>query len=169
MGDEGIISLANLGTAPADPLLSMERSSLPSGEYFVTELLTYQPAGKVTVNAEGGFTGWNSALENLSGRTSWILFLSVEDPTTAVENPDVEANIQIMPNPAHDSFQIVLNDTYQDVYIQIYNTAGALVFQMKTVNDNETIQTHQWARGMYVVQVLDAEGKMIAKERVAVE
>lgn len=147
----------------------MERSSLPPGEYFVTELLTAQPAGKIIINSDGGFSEWNSALENLNGGASWVLLLSLTDPTTSVNNPIAPTNMQIMPNPSHDYFQIVMDDSDSDHQLRIFNAAGVVVFQTNNFAGHTTIHTNRWARGMYVVQVSDSQGKLVAKEMVAIE
>jgi alpha-amylase len=169
LGEEGIISLANTAALTTNPLLSMERSSLPLGEYFVTELLTFQPMGKITINAEGGFTGWDAGTNNVGAYASRLLLLSLADPTTSVEQPVATATMQIMPNPAHDSFEVSINDTHRDVNISIYTTAGVLVFQKKNVDENIVIQTSRWAPGMYIVNISDAQGRLLAKEMIAVE
>ena len=46
MDEQAIISVANTGTVTVNPSFSLEQSSLTSGDYFVTDLLTNQSIGK---------------------------------------------------------------------------------------------------------------------------
>ena len=169
LGEEAILTVANTGTETADQLLTMERSSLPAGEYFVTDLLENQPFGKIVINEDGGFNEWQSTSESIGGRESWILLLSLTNPVTSIEDPKNVISIQVMPNPAHDSFEITLNDIDGAHSIQIYNAAGVLIHQQMNVEERLSIDTSSWAAGMYIVQILNAKGKMLGKKMVAVD
>lgn len=154
LNHEGILVLANAGTPSVDPFLSLNSSSLSEGEYFVTELLTNHSVGKITINENGGFAGWHSDIKSLSGRTTWILLVSIENPVTAISEPLTYHPIKVTPNPATDSFQITLDQNeFSNAYVQVFSSAGISVFQKKMIGYKMNINTTGWAAGIYTVQL----------------
>jgi alpha-amylase len=164
---EAIVVVANTGTSVLDPILSLDISALSPGEYFVTELLTHHSMGKITVAANGGFSGWHSNTTTLSGRTAWILLLSVENPITAITEPGIDNSILLKPNPAGESFQISIDQhTSPKAQLQIFNSTGQLFFKGKMEGDDMVIKTSGWPSGIYFVQLADA--KAIKTQRLIV-
>lgn len=61
-------------------------------------------------------------------------------------------NISVFPNPAQDLVTININQSLiSTININIYNSSGKLIFS-KTIKDNElTISTHDWSKGLYSI------------------
>ena len=154
LDNEAIVVVANTGTVVLDPVISLDISALIPGEYFVTELLSHQSMGKITISAEGGFIGWHSSSNNLSGRTAWILLISVENPITAISEPRFDNSILLKPNPANESFQISLDQKANyNSQVKIFTAAGRLFFQGKMEGNEMTIKSSGWPAGIYFVRV----------------
>jgi glycosidase len=156
LSDEAVIVVSNTNTQSLNPILSLDISSLIPGEYFVTELLSHQSMGKITVSANGGFTGWQSNSNNLTGRTAWILLLSLENPITSTVVPGHDNSILVIPNPASESFQIAIDqNTIAKAQLQVFNSAGQLFFKGKIEGTEMMIQTNGWPDGVYFIQLTD--------------
>jgi glycosidase len=165
--DEAVLVVNNTSSLSLDPILSLDISALTAGEYFVTELLSRQSMGKITISADGGFTGWYSDSSSLSGRTAWILLLSVENTIVSTFAPIHDDKILLIPNPASESFQIVMDqNTNPGAQLQIFNSAGQLFFKGKMEGDEMTIQTNGWPDGIYFIQLADE--KSIITRRVII-
>jgi hypothetical protein len=68
-----------------------------------------------------------------------------------VENSDLD--ISIYPNPARDFFTIKIgNNDYQDNTVLVFNAVGMVVHQ-STFQELVTINTNEWAGGMYFVRI----------------
>ncbi len=167
LDQEAIVVVANTGTQALDPVLSLDISSLQPGEYFVTELLSHQPMGKIMISTTGGFAGWHFDSASLSGRTAWILLLSVDNPITSTFEPGTIDSILLTPNPASESFQISVNPNVGiNAQVQIFNSTGQLFFSGKMDGNRLTITSTAWPAGMYFVQLIDE--KAISIQRVIV-
>jgi hypothetical protein len=145
--DQAVVVVANTGTSPVDPVLWLEFSSLAPGEYFVTELQSIQSLGKITINADGGFSG------------AWIVLLSEQNPITAISEPADSDPLKVFPNPANGSFYIKLNEHQTGpVEIQIQNAVGQVVFQKWMYEPSMEVGTRGWTAGLYYVQMSGANG-----------
>ena len=71
-----------------------------------------------------------------------------------------EAGIIVSPNPVNDNLTIAgLNGGES---IRIYNVAGQQVTYMKNARQSNLINTSAYIRGLYAVQVLNADGSIKA-------
>lgn len=75
---EAVIVLSNFGTQSSNAPVSLATSSLQAGNYDVTELMTGEAMGTVTINSSGGFSNWQSPGSFLSFRETWLLRLSAK-------------------------------------------------------------------------------------------
>jgi hypothetical protein len=159
LDNEAIIVVANMNTLSVGPALSLDVSSLDAGEYYVTELLSHQSMGKITVDANGGFPVWAPDFFDLAGRSSWILLLSIQNPITGISEPASIDLLKLIPNPSNGSFKIVMHQTtFDEKRVLIFTSSGRL-FYRGTIEGNETnIRTDNWPAGIYFVQVLGDNG-----------
>lgn len=165
---EAVLVAANTGVQPANPIFSLVNSSLTPGEYFVTELLTQQALGKITIDDHGGFTGWHSDINNLTGRSAWILYLSAENPITAISEPGSIEQIRLTPNPATASFQIMLGQNADaNTQVRIFTSAGKLYFEGKMQGNKMDVRTSDWPDGIYFVQLSTVNEFKIGKLVIA--
>ena len=167
LDDEAVVVVANTNSQSLDPILSLDISSLAPGEYFVTELLSFQPMGKITVSANGGFAGWQSMSNSLSGHTAWILLISVENTIISTSDLSSDESIQLNPNPASESFKITIKkNTSPSAQVQIFAASGQLIFKGKMDGNEMMINTNDFPGGIYFVQVVDENA--IAIQRVII-
>ena len=76
----------------------------------------------------------------------------LEKNTTGVEENRFEA--VVYPNPAKDYVKIEGTEVAE---VQVYNTFGQLV---KTVRNTNEISVEGLAEGVYLVRIMDADGKV---------
>ncbi len=165
---EAVLVAVNTSAQPADPIFSLEISALAPGEYFVTELLTQQSAGKITIDDHGGFAGWHSNENSLSIRTAWILSLSAENPITAIAEPGSIGKLRLTPNPATDSFQIMLaQNADANTQLRVFTSSGKLYFEGKMQGNKMDVRTSDWPDGIYFVQLSTVNAFKIGKLVIA--
>ncbi|MGZ3900588.1 MAG: choice-of-anchor J domain-containing protein [Bacteroidia bacterium] len=81
---------------------------------------------------------------------------------TAIENNNANVNtVSVYPNP----FTTELKISGVNGSVEIFNTLGQLV-ATSAVNENETINTSNLAKGVYIVKTYNAEGKEVKTIRV---
>lgn len=162
--DEAVLVVSNTGTAALNPALSCAFSALPPGEYFVTELLGNQAFGKITINAQGGFSNLQISGQNLAGRGTWILLLSVNNPLSSTFETESSGKIRLSPNPAQDYFQIERTDgVSENAQIQVFSADGRLVYLAQMTSDKMQIKTANWQQGVYFVQLSDGEENWVER------
>jgi len=162
--DEAILVVSNTGTAALNPALSCSFSSLPPGEYFVTELLGNQAFGKITIHAQGGFSNLQISGQNLAGRGTWILLLSVNNPLSSTFETESPDKIRLSPNPAQDYFQIERTDgIFENTQIRVYSADGQLVYRDLMTSDKMQIKTAHWQQGVYFVQISDGGENVVER------
>ena len=123
--------------------------------------------GKITVSANGGFAGWQSMSSSLSGRTAWILLISVENTIISTSDLSSDESIQLNPNPASESFKITIKkNTSPSAQVQIFAASGQLIFKGKMDGNEMMINTNDFPGGIYFVQVVDENA--IAIQRVII-
>jgi hypothetical protein len=59
----------------------------------------------------------------------------------------------VYPNPANASVNIALNNVPQNGMLEIYNTAGQLVYQTAVTNQLMTIPTGRLSNGVYAIKL----------------
>jgi glycosidase len=162
--DEGVLVVANTGTSSIMPTLSLEQSALPSGQYFVTDLLRNEALGMISINANGGFSNWQANGQNLAGRSTWILSLSTENPVSTNIVPKAAAQIQIIPNPAVDQAEIIWDASeISEGQIEVRTAAGQRLFSDRVNSGKVLLNTETWPAGMYYIKIWNEEKEGIAK------
>jgi alpha-amylase len=170
LADEAILVVANTNTSSLNPVLSLDFSSLNAGDYFITELLSQQALGKITIDANGGFSVWPSDINALGGRSAWILLLSIANPITATAEVKKAEPLKLMPNPASGSFEITGGENIdQKAHVQVFNSAGSLFFQGMLEGNKMTIRTQDWPAGLYMVKVSGENGMETKRVMVTVD
>ena len=167
--DEAVIVVSNTSTNTISPEVSLALSALPAGEYFITELLKQEPFGKVTINDQGGFDNLQITGQSLTGRQTWILLLSVNDPTTGTTTVSVNRHFAITPNPAQDYFQIDMNDRLNgNMQVRIFSADNKLVHTDMMVSGKILIHTDRWPEGVYFIQLTNGKEHIVERLVIAV-
>lgn len=160
--NEAVLVVVNSKIQAAQPVLSMLRSSLPAGIYFVTELMSDQSFGTIVINADGGFSDWQYAGSNLGGQNTWVLLLSTDNPLPSKEWAVGAPLFQLAPNPAQGNFQIMVeSDFYDRAQMRIFSSTGQVVYESKMSQSKQAISTENWRPGLYFVQLIAEKGTQV--------
>ncbi len=149
--EEGIIILSNLGGTTTNFSFSMPISSLPVGEYFVTELYTNESMGTVTIDSNGGISNWQAAGQTLANRATWILRLSPENPLS-VSNLSEKLHFSFFPNPTSDQIEINLEKSLNGL-AAIFDTNGKNLTSLQFNNGKAQFSTAHLPQGIYFLKV----------------
>lgn len=89
--------------------------------------------------------------------------------TTSSTSPSVNNSLlSVYPNPAKDQINIDLSSmNTSDASVKIMNANGTLVYEAKTSNSNETINTSSFNKGIYLVQV--SAGNNVSNKKIVIE
>lgn len=83
----------------------------------------------------------------------------VVNNATDVMDEEAEANLQIVPNPADEAFEVKYTDSVSS--IELYSLAG---LQLSNVQNSTTMQTSAFASGSYIVKVRTNDGKTFVRK-----
>ncbi len=85
---------------------------------------------------------------------------------TSVNTIDANNIIDIYPNPTSDLVNIYI-DHFEGAQINIYNIQGQLIQTIHTTQSNTLINTSEWNKGIYLIQIINEKGtsnhKLIVK------
>ncbi|TGE28141.1 alpha-amylase family glycosyl hydrolase [Hymenobacter metallicola] len=163
---EAVVTVANMGNSPvSNPALSVNISTLPAGTYRVTELLSGQAAGTVTLNAQGGFSTWTPSLSALGANQTWVLQLVPAQPTPTA---GASANFvpQLYPNPAQAQVRLELSQPAASARVQVYDLQGRLVHTVSFAGKSLTLNTSTWTQGVYFLRI--QAGSAVSVQRLQV-
>jgi len=84
--------------------------------------------------------------------------------------PEIAKNdILVSPNPVRKSESFILNNLLPGSYtLQVYNTSGIMVMNRQIQNQDESISAERLDLGLYFIQVLDKQNKVIGKGKVVI-
>ena len=167
-GQEAVLVAANLSSAAvAGPALSLSVSTLAAGTYQATDLYTGQAAGTVTVNAQGGFSSWTSALPTLAANQTWMLRLRSATATSAAGAQPV-FSLTLYPNPTAGPVRLALAAApAPQSQLQVFDLTGRLLRTAQFAGSSFALETAGWAAGTYFVRV--QSGTVSATQRLVVE
>lgn len=165
-GNEATITVANVGTTSVNsPALTTAISTLTAGTYQVTDLYSGQPAGTVTVDAQGVFSRWSATLPALAANQTWILRLSKAQIGTATAPANPKFALSLYPNPATTQVQLELGQTVAaGSQVQVFDLTGRLLHTATFSGARYTLQTGDWVTGTYFIRV--QSGAAISTQRL---
>jgi hypothetical protein len=165
-GPEAVLVVANLGSSPAaSAATSLAVSTLPAGTYQVTELYTGQPAGAVTVDAQGGFANWSGSLPALGANQTRVLHLTRSQASNTASRQQL--TLALYPNPATTQTRLELaHGTAQSSLLQVFDLTGRLVHTAKFTGPSCVLETGSWAPGAYFARV--QSGAAVVVQRLVV-
>ncbi|MCR9288206.1 MAG: alpha-amylase family glycosyl hydrolase [Bacteroidetes bacterium] len=149
--EEAIIVMSNFGASTNNSSISLPISSLPSGNYYVTELYNSQSLGTVTINDNGGFSNWQATGQTLGNRETWILLLSSENPLSS-NNISKNIALSLFPNPVSEQLQVTLEQPENGV-VEVFDSSGKYINQYPLSGGAVTVPTQQLPIGMYFIKV----------------
>ncbi|UOQ71495.1 alpha-amylase family glycosyl hydrolase [Hymenobacter cellulosilyticus] len=155
---EATITVTNMGGATSSTTLAVNVSTLPAGSYQVTELLSGQSAGTVTLNAQGGVSNWTPSLAALGANQTWLLRL-VPAQTLSTAGAHTAFAPQLFPNPAASQVRLELGASFAATStVQVYDLQGRLLHTASFSGPSRTLNTSAWAEGVYFLRVQSGAG-----------
>jgi hypothetical protein len=90
----------------------------------------------------------------IGNRRGGLSFFKGEDPTyiSDFENPPIE--IGIYPNPTNDYIQLKSNDLRFPVQLNIYDTYGRFIEQIKIESSKQLVSCSNFNKGIYLINIL---------------
>jgi hypothetical protein len=162
--DDAIVVVTQTGTTSVSPTLSLSISAFPAGVYYITELLSNQAFGQITINDQGGFSDLQISGQQLAGLGTWILLFSEDNPITGIIEPETKSNYRLTPNPAKEYIQIECVDgIYHDADIHVYSSDGKLMHHQGMNADKIQINVSGWLPGVYFIQVVDDKKNIVER------
>ncbi|UYZ59748.1 alpha-amylase family glycosyl hydrolase [Hymenobacter latericus] len=164
---EAVVTVANLGSAAAsNTALSVQLSTLAAGQYQVTDLLSGQAAGVVTLDAQGGFSNWRVGLPALAANQTWVLRLTPAQPTP-VRAGKADFSPRLYPNPASHVVRLELpGKPTGETQLRVYDLQGRVVQTVSFSGSNYQVDTQAWANGTYLLRV--QSGPKVSVQRLVV-
>ncbi|MCX6199990.1 MAG: T9SS type A sorting domain-containing protein, partial [Bacteroidetes bacterium] len=91
------------------------------------------------------------------------------NPTASPLTPEggMKDRIQIMPNPAHDFVNVVVDKSVLGSELKITDVTGRLVLAVQLVTRNTQLETSSFENGMYFISVKTKDGEW--KEKLVIE
>lgn len=75
-------------------------------------------------------------------------------------------SLQVFPNPASDQLKIRVPGPGERVQIKLYNTNGVVIYQSRISAQQHTIQTGNFPKGLYLLQLFSATGKPLESKKI---
>lgn len=149
-GAENILVVVNLGNATlSDLTVSLPYGGITPGTYIATEMMGGGNLD-ITIGTDGGFA--EMALQPLQAKG--VAIFKFNAPLGISEAKTVMANLY--PNPAGSSFSFTTATQKADVY----SLTGQLVKSFGPANTGSAFDISSLAKGLYLVKVTDANGRM---------
>ncbi|MAW83944.1 MAG: hypothetical protein CL832_05945 [Crocinitomicaceae bacterium] len=146
--NKAVLFNCNLSLNLLNPTISLSKSSIPKGNYYLYDLYNNNDLGTLAINSEGGFESYDLFPNGLGGLESSIILLSQD----SITNTLIENEIIISPNPTSNSFTIFLEgEPFQKALVTIFSSKGKLIFEKEMEEELLTINTKNWAKGIYII------------------
>jgi hypothetical protein len=118
----------------------------------------------IDISAVAGQSSVRFAFTNKSeqGNTLYIDQININENLTGIIDANFASSISVFPNPAKDFLQVSFqkDSKYQ---VSILSTIGMVVFQETTSQRNLQINTNKLSRGVYFLQIVDGDKRMLKK------
>jgi len=94
-----------------------------------------------------------------------LFMLKLSDGSVGTKSPENQLSVQVSPNPAHDLLNIKLQTSSLGVWSwKLSNAAGQICSMGKESATETSIQIAGIPKGLYFVEIRDAEGKAAARK-----
>ncbi|MES2388740.1 MAG: alpha-amylase family glycosyl hydrolase [Bacteroidota bacterium] len=163
-GEESIIIAANFGAGAASPGITLGKSTLQAGTYYVYELYSGRNAGTVAVDTLGRINAWSavSALGTLPAGATWLLSLS-KNPVGVMPQAG-RLNVQVMPNPASGQVEINLGTEAEgNGTASLYDLNGRLHQQKTFTGSRTSLQTNDLPSGSYLLRIESGQSRSVQR------
>jgi hypothetical protein len=148
----------------ADDLANQSGGNTTSNTAFVPSADSMWVKDSIDISAVAGQSSVRFAFTNKSeqGNTLYIDQININENLTGIIDANFASSISVFPNPAKDFLQVSFqkDSKYQ---VSILSTIGMVVFQETTSQRNLQINTNKLSRGVYFLQIVDGDKRMLKK------
>lgn len=95
-----------------------------------------------------------------AGTTLWIDSLHFDAsvvPVTGISDMSIKQGVMAYPNPADAELHILTQPAQQGAELSVYDMSGREIYKAGVEKQTTTIDTHTWAQGSYLIQLLSAD------------
>ena len=141
--------------------VTVDYVALPGYESTVPDSM-----GIVFINSKASYIRLDS---NSIGTKVWIDDLQVSGVSnTSIFNNTTQVQVNIFPNPAVEYFTVYSEDK-NVAKVEVYNILGMLVANVALLDNHAKINCEQFAKGQYIVKLLDAQNRMLTSKAITVK
>jgi hypothetical protein len=116
------------------------------------------PVGTIIQNTAEIFFDFNPAIITNTVENEIV------EKTTGITNPQIQAALQVYPNPSTGLYQVQLSNNLEATSFSVYDLIGNLIMSIENVNSNQAIiNLENSANGVYFLEVSTKEGKAVQK------
>ena len=91
---------------------------------------------------------------------------SEHDGISTIQSSKKSSPVRIFPNPAHDHFNVNLENNSTAVNIKIYSTTGNLIYRNENFSPETKIHCIHWPSGVYFAEIIS--NGVILKDKIIV-
>jgi len=160
--EEALVMVANMGfNSFFNTTFNLPVSSLPAGEYRITEIRSGTDMGTLTVNATGGIENWVISNAVLDAWENWIFSLSLETPSSTASMSHSVMDAKVFPNPATESATIRFDENQEGkpVHLSLLRSNGQVLETATFSGATHRLDLGGYPSGLYFVR-LQQEGRM---------
>jgi glycosidase len=163
--EEALVMVANMGFGSFQPTFRLPVSSLPAGEYRITEIQSDTDMGTITINASGGFGAWTIQNAILDAWENWVFRLSLETPASITGNARAPMNVKIFPNPASETATIELSEAYSTsaTRLTLLRSNGQVLDEVSFSGRAHRLSLRAYSSGLYFVRLENEAGIHVLK------
>ncbi|MEZ4800024.1 MAG: T9SS type A sorting domain-containing protein [Flavobacteriales bacterium] len=166
----GCDSYTQLTVSPFVVNIDFIDGTLVASEFENAVYYWYECGNEVSlqVGSSNTFTPTFSGLYNVYVETDICGTDNIDCVEIVVGVKELESfNFQLSPNPATSEFR--LSNLPLNAAVQIFDTAGKMVFASKSISSNMTIGTEHLEPGLYIVQVQNDGGNFASEKLIISE
>jgi glycosidase len=159
--EEALVMVANLNFSSFfNTAFHLPVSSLPAGEYRITEIRSDTDMGTLTVNGTGGIENWVVSNAVLDAWETWIFRLSLETPSGTTSTATSAMAAKVFPNPAAESATIRLDENpgAGPVHLSLLRSNGQVLETATFSGAAHRLDLSGYPSGLYFVR-LQQEGR----------
>ena len=158
--NKAVLVNCNLSSNSFSPIISLLKSSIPKGNYYLSDLYTNKELGMIAINTQGGFENINLFPSGLGPMESRIILLSPYPSN----NTSSENDIIISPNPASSSFTVFLEgEPFQKALVTVLSSDGKIILEKEMKEDLLIINAKNWSKGIYIVLFSNEDRRTVKK------
>ncbi len=161
---EAVAVVINLGETPASLSMDLPISTLPMGDYVVTEMLEETILNNLEITANGSFSGWMPTTEIAPGQVK-IYAIGATSPLSLTETNVEAPKVILYPNPAESVIFLKSSDTDFEGNYRIFDTSGRLLQSGPARGQNFSVDVSGLPEGIFFIQ-MDTNGGGVVKRFV---